>query len=84
MSKISRKKYWDNKVLDALIKRRLNTFDIRKLGPSHPAGVIQRLREEWNISKTLVTAKDSNGVTHKRVALYKFEGFKKDMNYECL
>lgn len=70
----SSKNTFDNLVFDELKKGPLNTYEIRALGPFHPAGVISRLRKIHSISSDKrVTVTDGQGVVHTGVALYELE-----------
>jgi len=58
--------------LFALLKiRPHHTYELRKLGISHPAGRVQDLRAEGHhIATTRVTVVDENSFSHVGVALY--------------
>jgi hypothetical protein len=48
-----------------------HTYELRKLGISHPAGRVQNLEEEGCvIESSRITVVDENGFTHPGVALY--------------
>jgi hypothetical protein len=58
--------------LFALLKiRPHNTYELRRLGISHPAGRVQDLRAEGHhIATSRVTVVDENSFSHVGVALY--------------
>jgi hypothetical protein len=70
MNTTQKKPSFDQQVLEKLKKGSLTTYDIREVGPFHPAGVIARLRKEHTIDTTPVKVKDSLGIEHSRVASY--------------
>jgi hypothetical protein len=48
-----------------------HTYELRRMGISHPAGRVQNLEEDgYVISSDRVTVVDENGFAHPRVALY--------------
>lgn len=68
------KKSFAHIVLEELKNGPLNTYEIRALGPFHPAGVISRLRKTHSISSDKrVTVTDGQGIVHTGVALYELE-----------
>lgn len=73
MNKPTLTKNFDQLVLSELKKKSLTTYDIRKIGPFHPAGVISRLRKKYKIETTRVTVKDEHGIEHSGVACYTLE-----------
>jgi hypothetical protein len=70
MKKLKSLQKFDQQVLNELKKKPLTTYDIRKMGPFHPAGVIARLRKRFDIETTRVTVNDKLGISHYRVASY--------------
>ena len=60
-----------NKLFALLKIRPHHTYELRRLGISHPAGRVQDLEVEGHhISSSRVTVVDENGFSHVRVALY--------------
>lgn len=54
-----------------LAMRPHHTYELRKLGISHPAGRVQDLEEQgYVIESSRVTVVDENGFTHPGVARY--------------
>ena len=60
-----------NKLFALLKLRPHHTYELRRLGISHPAGRVQDLEADGHhISSSRVTVVDENGFSHVRVALY--------------
>lgn len=60
-----------NKLFALLKIRPHHTYELRRLGISHPAGRVQNLEEEGHhIDSARVTVVDEHGYSHVGVALY--------------